>query len=245
MQMPVEECGNMLIMTVAAIKAGASDWLARDNFDLLKGWVTYLEKYGLQPDSQLCTDDFAGHLANNVNLAIKALVGIEAFVLICDKLGESALAKEYKLKAEKFTKEFKALVGEGIMPLAYGQKDTYSLKYNILFDKLFGFDLIGQEICEREIDYYIDKSNRFGVPLDTRKDYTKSDWILWCAALTNDSEKCEKLYAPVVKFLAESPAREPFIDWYGTVNGEYISFRNRTVQGGIFAPLLKLKKDLK
>ena len=240
-QMPVEECGNMLIMTAAAIKEGASDKLGKDNFDLLKVWVTYLEKYGLQPESQLCTDDFAGHLANNVNLAIKALVGIEAFSLICDRLGESGLAKEYKSKAEKFANDFKKLVGVGIMPLAYGQKNTYSLKYNILFDKLFGFDLIGQEICEREVDYYIEKSNRFGVPLDTRKDYTKSDWILWCAALTDDKKKCEALYEPIVRFLAESPAREPFIDWYGTIKGEYISFRNRTVQGGIFAPLLKMK----
>lgn len=240
-QMPVEECGNMLIMTAAAIKAGADAKLARENFGLLKVWVTYLERFGLKPENQLCTDDFAGHLANNVNLAIKALVGIESFSLICEKTGEEKLAEEYREKAEKFAKQLKELVGEKIMPLAYGQKDTYSLKYNILFDKLLGFNLIGQEICEREVNCYIGKNNRYGVPLDTRKDYTKSDWILWCAAITDDKKKCEALYAPIVKFLAESPAREPFIDWYGTVNGEYISFRNRTVQGGIFAPLLKSK----
>lgn len=29
------------------------------------------------------------------------------------------------------------------MPLAYGMEGSYSLKYNILFDKLFGFELIG------------------------------------------------------------------------------------------------------
>lgn len=244
-QMPVEECGNMLIMTAAAIFSGASDGLAKNNFDLLSVWVTYLEKYGLKPESQLCTDDFAGHLANNVNLAIKALVGIESFSIICEKLGKTKLAKEYSQKAKAFAEELKKEVGAGIMPLAYGQKDTYSLKYNILFDKLFGFNLIEQEICEREVDYYIEKSNRFGVPLDTRKDYSKTDWILWCAALTDDKTKCEKLYAPIVKFLAESPSREPFIDWYGTVKGEYIMFRNRTVQGGIFAPLLKIKSIFK
>ncbi len=237
-QMPVEECGNMLIMTAAALLFGADQKTAKDNFDLLNQWVEYLEKFGLKPEEQLCTDDFAGHLANNVNLAIKALVGIESFSVICDNLGKTELAKEYLKKAKVFAEELKKEVGNGIMPLAYGQKDSYSLKYNILFDKLFGCNLIGQDICEKEVDYYITKSNRFGVPLDTRKDYSKTDWILWCAALTEDSEKCEKLYAPIVKFLEESPSREPFIDWYGTVKGEYISFRNRTVQGGIFAPLL-------
>ena len=240
-QMPVEECGNMLIMTAAALCAGASNVLAQKNFDLLKIWVTYLEKFGLKPESQLCTDDFAGHLANNVNLAIKALVGIEAFSIICKLLDKKDLADEYKEKAEIFAKELKLLVDGDVMPLAYGQDGTYSLKYNILFDKLFGWNLIGQEVCEREVDYYIDKSNRYGVPLDTRKDYTKSDWILWCAALTDNKEKCEKLYYPIVRFLTESPSREPFIDWYGTEKGEYIMFRNRTVQGGIFAPLLRIK----
>lgn len=61
-QMPVEECGNMLIMTAAAMLASGNDKLAKDNFDLLKVWVKYLEKYGLQPEFQLCTDDFAGLL---------------------------------------------------------------------------------------------------------------------------------------------------------------------------------------
>ena len=130
------------------------------------------------------------------------------------------------------------------MPLAYGQKDTYSLKYNLLFDKLFSFNLIGQDICEREVDYYISKNNKYGVPLDTRKDYTKSDWILWAATLTDDMKKCEKLYGPVIKYLAETPSRIPFGDWYGTVMGEKQYFYNRTVQGGIFAPLLKKIKPL-
>ena len=155
------------------------------------------------------------------------------------------MSAEYEEKAKNFAKDLKELIGEGIMPLAYGQEDTYSLKYNILFDKLFGFGLISREICERETDYYINKSNHFGVPLDTRKDYSKTDWILWCAALTDDKKKCEKLYKPIVNFLAESPSREPFIDWYGTVNGEYIMFRNRSVQGGIFAPLLKISEIFK
>lgn len=98
-QMPVEECGNMIIMQAAAIVAGADKSLAREQFDLLAKWVKYLEEYGLSPENQLCTDDFAGHLAGNVNLTIKALVGIEAFSLICRALGKEELAGEYENKA--------------------------------------------------------------------------------------------------------------------------------------------------
>ena len=240
-QMPVEECGNMLIMTAAAMLAGASEKQAKKNFPLLKKWVKYLEKYGLKPSNQLCTDDFAGHLSDNVNLAVKALVGIEAFSLICGRLGKEQLAQEYRGKAEQFAADFRKAVGDGIMPLAYGMEGSYSLKYNILFDKLFGFELIGREVCERETSYYIEKNERYGVPLDPRRDYTKSDWILWCAALTDDREKARKLYAPVLTYLAESPSRKPFGDWYDAGTGVIEHFYNRSVQGGIFAPLLKEK----
>ena len=244
-QMPVEECGNMIIMQAAAIVAGADKSLAREQFDLLAKWVKYLEEYGLSPENQLCTDDFAGHLAGNVNLTIKALVGIEAFSLICRALGKEELAEEYEDKARTFADAFRVKVGPHILPLSYGGTDTFSIKYNILFDKLFGFSLIGQEVCEAETAYYIQKSNRFGVPLDTREDYTKADWILWAAALTDDKEKCEALYSPVVNYLAQTPSRVPFGDWYYSTRGDIVHFINRSVVGGCFAPLLKASGKMK
>lgn len=244
-QMPVEECGNMIIMQAAAIVAGADKSLAREQFDLLAKWVKYLEEYGLSPENQLCTDDFAGHLAGNVNLTIKALVGIEAFSLICRALGKEELAEEYENKARTFADAFRVKVGPHILPLSYGGTDTFSIKYNILFDKLFGFSLIGQEVCEAETAYYIQKSNRFGVPLDTREDYTKADWILWAAALTDDREKCEALYSPVVNYLAQTPSRVPFGDWYYSTRGDIVHFINRSVVGGCFAPLLKASGKMK
>ncbi len=243
-QMPVEECGNMIIMTAASCVASGDFSIAEKNFDLLEKWVVYLEKFGLKPENQLCTDDFAGHLANNVNLAIKAIVGIESFGLIAEKTGRGDAEKYYKLAAE-YAAKMREMTGEGIMPLAYGQEGTFSLKYNMLFDKLFGFDLFCDEVCEKEVDYYIEKSNTYGVPLDTRENYTKSDWILWCAGLTSDKKKAEKLYAPVVKYLAESPTHVAFSDWYNTQNGRCEHFFNRTVQGGILVPLLRQSGKMK
>ena len=243
-QMPVEECGNMLIMTAAALVAGADIALARDNFDLLTKWVDFLEKYGLRPENQLSTDDFAGHLANNVNLSIKALVGIESYSIICDKLEKNELAVKYLEKAFEFAENIKSERNNGILPLAYGEKGTYSLKYNILFDKLFGFNLIGEDVAEKEVDYYIERRNLYGTPLDTRKDYTKSDWLLWVSAITDGKEKTRMLYEPIVRYLRETPSRLPFGDWYDSKCGEIIHFYNRSVQGGIFAPLLKNSKKM-
>lgn len=244
-QMPVEECGNVLIMTAAACMADGDFTMAKDNFHLLEKWVKYLEQYGLEPKNQLCTDDFAGHLANNINLAIKAVVGIRCFALIAEKLNKSKEASYYKNLSISYAEQMKGKIGKGIFPLVYDQTDTYSLKYNLLFDKLFGFGLFEQSILEQETDYYIEKTQRYGVPLDSRALYTKSDWILWCSALTDDKNKAHALYEPICRFLSESPTHLPFSDWFDTTNGQCIHFYNRTVQGGIFALLLKKSEIMK
>ena len=235
-QMPVEECGNMLIMMAAALAAGADERLARDNFDLLGQWADYLAEHGASPEHQLCTDDFAGHLAGNVNLSVKAMVGLEAFALLCRRLGAGD-AERYERAARSLAVHIAACAQNGVLPLAYGVADSYSLKYNLLFDKLFGFRLL-EEFYERETDVYLAHTAKYGVPLDGRRRYTKSDWLLWCAALTDNAEKCRAFYAPVLRYLEATPSRVPFGDWYDADSGAAEHFYNRSVQGGIFAPML-------
>ncbi len=250
-QMPVEECGNMLIMVCAALLADGKTKMAKDNFDLLSQWVEYLVKYGLMPGNQLCTDDFAGHLDKNINLSVKAIVGIESYAIIADKLGMSDVGKKYHDLAKDYAKQWKTMCYDGKKtPLVFDgdPNETFSLKYNMAFDVLFGSELFDEEVRENEIDRYIEIQNEYGIPLDSRSTYTKSDWILWTTTLTSNVEKRKALIAPIAKFLRESKSRYPFTDWYftdtglirGKVNrhGRYTGFKNRTVQGGLFITLL-------
>ena len=261
-QMPVEECGNMLIMQAATLLAGGDIKLARDNFDLMSTWVEYLIKYGLVPGDQLCTDDFAGHLDKNINLSVKAIVGIEAYAIVADKLGYAEIAEKMHEKAKEYAIEWKKMCcakGKNTPLVFDGDPDqTFSLKYNMAFDVMFGSGLFDSETREKEVDTYIEKNNRYGVPLDNRSTYTKSDWILWTTVLTDDVEKRKALIAPVATFLRETTTRYPFTDWYYTDSGvikgqidrhgKHSGFKNRTVQGGLFITLLadsgklKLKK---
>ncbi len=261
-QMPVEECGNMLIMVAATYLADGDKTIMKKNFKTLTAWVKYLKKYGLKPGNQLCTDDFAGHLDMNINLSVKAIVGIRAYAIICEALGKNVKAAEYTELAERYAKEWKKMCVENgkRAPLVFGgdPDDTFSLKYNMAFDVMFGTGLFDEDIRETETDYYVAAANKYGIPLDSRSTYTKSDWIMWAATLTDDIEKRRKMIAPVADFLRESPTHYPFTDWYytdlGTIRGEvneygyHKGFKNRTVQGGLFILLLadsgimKLKK---
>ena len=239
-QMPVEECANMLVMFLGVYKADQDIEFFKQSADLCAKWVEYLVKYGLKPANQLCTDDFAGHLANNVNLAIKATVGIAAYAELLKASGEKEPAQKYRKIAEDFAKEIAAFAdGKTHLPITWDSGDTtFSLKYNFAFDKIFELGLFKQELFEREVDCYLQKAERYGTPLDNRKMYTKSDWLMWSARLTDDMEKRAKMIEPLNLFLQETPDRIPFGDWFETDNGKFNWFRARTVQGGCFILLM-------
>ena len=125
------------------------------------------------------------------------------------------------------------------MPLTLDAgEETFSLKYNFAFDKVLGLNLFNQELFEKEAEYYLSKAERYGVPLDNRKMYTKSDWLLWVARLTSDMQKRKALIEMLDDYLKTSPDRIPFGDWYETQDGSYHEFRARTVQGGCFILLI-------
>ena len=240
MQMPVEECANLIIMLYACVKKDGDLPFFTENKDLYSKWVTYLVEYGLKPENQLCTDDFAGHLANNINLAIKATVGIASYAELVKAEGDLAEYQKYRSIAESYAKEIEGFGWKyKHIPITWDSDDaTFSLKYNFAFDKILKLDLFSQDLFEREIDCYIERMNKYGTPLDTRKEYTKSDWLLWVASLTNDEKRSKLFVERLDEFLKTSPDRVPFSDWFESVGGEHHYFRARTVQGGCFVLLL-------
>lgn len=241
-QMPIEECGNMLILTAAANLAGGNDKILFDNFDLLKKWADYLCENGLIPENQLCTDDFAGHLAKNSNLSLKACFGIASFAAICEKIGKREMAKIYMKAARQHAKTWNELCfsDRQVTGISIGKNsgNTYSLKYNLIFDKLFHTYFYPDRLFESETECYLSKRKKYGTPLDSRAEYTKSDWLVWVAALCKEVEKTKEILAPIARYLKETPDRVPFADWYDAGTGKNQLFRNRSVQGGIFILLL-------
>ncbi|MBL8174891.1 MAG: DUF4965 domain-containing protein [Bryobacterales bacterium] len=238
-QMPVEESGNMLILMAAIAKAEGNAEYARRYWPLLTKWADYLREKGMDPENQLSTDDFAGHLARNTNLSIKAIVALGAFGQLAKTLGQAQQAAEYTKLAQEFARKWMTMADDGDhYSLAFGSKGTWSQKYNLVWDRILRLGLFPPEVAKKEMNYYLKMQKKYGLPLDNRESYTKLDWILWTATLTGSRDDFETLTAPVFAFLNESESRVPMTDWYWTQEGTMRGFQARSVVGGVYLPLL-------
>lgn len=238
-QMPVEECGNMLLMTAAATAASNDDSFAAEHWGLLTKWAEYLRDSGLDPENQLCTDDFAGHLAHNCNLSIKAILGVAAYGLLLSRRGEKELCTQWLSAARDMAATWVDMAqnSDGTYRLAFDQAGTFSLKYNAVWDRLLGLSVFPTGTWDKELESYLKRSKPYGMPLDNRAGYTKSDWLIWAASMM-DRDSFEAMVIPLWNACHDTPQRVPFTDWYDTENAWQIGFQHRSVQGGLFMRIL-------
>ena len=234
-QMPIEECGNMLILAGALHEADGDLDFVRRGWPLLARWADYLIEAGADPGEQLCTDDFSGVLGHNVNLSAKAAMGLAAAARLAERQALPDAARRYGEAARAFADHLLAASRDGDgTRLAYDRPGSWSLKYNLVWDRLLGFDLIPPAQRRREVDFYRTRAEVYGVPLDDRSTLTKPEWMLWAAALAPDTDAFRDFVDRIVRYANETRNRVPLSDLYFTDSGRKLGFQARSVLGGLF-----------
>ena len=107
-------------------------------------------------------------------------MGVAGYSEMARMLGLNDVADKYAAIAKKMAVKWEEMANEGShYRLAFDRKDTWSQKYNMVWDKLWNLNLFPNNVIGKELNYYLTKQNPYGLPLDSRKEYTKSDWIMW------------------------------------------------------------------
>ncbi|KAI1432971.1 DUF1793-domain-containing protein [Xylaria sp. CBS 124048] len=245
--MPVEESADFILMSYAYYKfTGDAGWLT-DHYDLLERFTHYLVNSSLIPAAQLSTDDFAGALLNQSNLAIKGIVGLQAMSYIASVANRTADAADYADTAKSYYGQWETLAidpSHKHTTLAYQWRSSWGLLYNIYFDKLLNMGLVDEKLYTMQSDWYPAVSQLYGTPLDSRHNYAKTDWQIWTAATCHAGTR--RLFIDSIAYwLNETTTNGPFADLYEcTGTGGYVEnteFKARPVVGGHYA-LLALGK---
>lgn len=243
--MPVEENGNILILTAIIARLDGDLEYVQRYWDIMTKWADYLVENGKDPAHQLCTDDFMGQSSRNTNLAVKAIMGVASYSELARMLGKTDVADEYWAKAEEMTRFWQtnalSTTGGTHYLLNFGaDASTWSTKYNLIWDKIWSWNLF-RVVRTRELSFYKTKMTVYGLPLDNRFYNCKNDWHLWVAAMTDTRTEMNRYINPMWKFINECPTRVPVTDCHSCSNASRTLFHARSVVGGYWMPVFTTK----
>jgi hypothetical protein len=249
----------------------AKQWITR-SYRLWKQWTSYLVDFSLEPANQLSTDDFAGWLALQTNLALKGIIGIRAMSQLAEIAGNKADAKMYRNISETYItkwEKFGISRDKTHAKLAYDWYGSWTTLYNLFADSLLcfrvdpgtaddsdmstgrshhqkptkpprdghGVSFVPSHVYKLQSDWYYNVRQKYGLPLDSRHLYTKTDWEFFAMAVSARSVR-EPILESVAKWVNETVTDRPLTDLHDTEGqGGFPgpSFFSRPVVGGHFA----------
>ncbi|KAJ7498778.1 hypothetical protein FB451DRAFT_1202990 [Mycena latifolia] len=157
-------------------------------------------------------------------------------------LGNTAQSANYSSIAASYVTQWQKLsvsTTGAHLTLSYNNPNTWGLSYNLFGDKLLKLNLFPASIYAEQTAWYQTHANAFGVPLDTRHTYTKTDWQLFTAAIATNTATRDIFISAVKNWVSDGQNNGPFGDLYDTVSGAIaVGFRARPVVGGHLALLV-------
>ncbi|KAK5171286.1 uncharacterized protein LTR77_004430 [Saxophila tyrrhenica] len=243
-EMPVEECGNIIVLAyMYQLASGNIEW-ASNYASLFRQYADYLVLNGLYPTLQLSSDDGAGPVANRTGLAIKAAIALNAYGVMTGQSNYSDTGRQFADELYEQTAGTDA--DRTHFTLTQRDDNSWGIGYNLFLDVLLKLDTFPTEAYAMQTNYYQHVRAEAGLALDSRVDWGKTDWMNFAAATAmaegvgNEGVR-DMLVGDVHAFLASGQNTAPFSDnFFGETNGSdvagiYNIYRARPVVGGHFA----------
>ncbi|KAF7375163.1 DUF1793-domain-containing protein [Mycena sanguinolenta] len=221
-KMPIEESGNMLIMSLDYLKRTQDTSLASTYTAQLDQWATYLVENTLYPADQLATTDFSGSLPNQTNLAAT--------------LGNTGKSATYASTAASYMISWQevGMSSDGThLLLEYGVQATNMLAYNLAADTLLGTGIVPVSVMNTQSTYYANNFDLYGFPIDTRSTYASAMWSLWTATTTSTAVR-DAFISKLHNWLTSGLTNIPFGDRFLADTGTTSTNMARPVVGGVF-----------
>ncbi|EIW78712.1 DUF1793-domain-containing protein [Coniophora puteana RWD-64-598 SS2] len=241
-KMPVEESGNMLIMLTSYVQATNDTSMISSYISALETWTDYLTTNALTPGGQLSTDDFEpspdGGYLNQTNLAIKAAVAIKGMSIMEGLIGNTDKQSQYSDTAAQFST---FIVQTAMDPSGqhlnfnYGNSSSWLSAYNLWADKLLQTNVFPQSVIDTETAWYKTQVGQYGLALDSREPWSKTDWQLWTAAFVSDVDVRNSIIDGQYAYLTDGNALNmfPYSDLYETGSGAAHTFGSQPFGSGI------------
>ncbi|KAJ5676037.1 hypothetical protein N7462_008934 [Penicillium macrosclerotiorum] len=236
-EMPIEESGNVIILTYAYQVATGNTDLATTYSAQLKQYANYLYQNGLYPTAQLSLNDALGELANQTNLAVKAATGLATYGAL---VGQSNYTTAGKAFADKIWTEHLGTDADGTRFLIQYGIQPWFLVYNHYPDLLFGLNVFPDDTYNATTDFYPTVRSTAGVPLDGSIGWGQTNWQSFVAATVSGDTR-DILISDIHSYISNGLNTAPFCDRYwvkasdGYSAGEAYSFRARPTLGSHFA----------
>ncbi|KAI7488170.1 DUF1793-domain-containing protein [Hortaea werneckii] len=178
--MPVEECGNLLILICMYEKATGKTDLRFTYSILLQQYAEYLVENGLYPSSQLSTDDGAGEEANQTSLAIKAAIALNAYGVMTGQRSFSDTGRHFAQVL--YDERVGVDANQTHFLLVHNDEDSWALQFNLYVDVLLDLRTFSTAALRMQTEFYVTEHDEAGVALDNRVNWSKTDWMLFAAA---------------------------------------------------------------
>lgn len=242
-EMPIEETGNLLILSYAYVLASGNKAWAEPHLPLLQHYADYLVFNSINISDQLSTNDAAGPLPNETNLAVKAAVGLKAFGVLSGLQNYSDIGDQHANILWNLGLGTDRVEDPTHITLEYPHnKTTFKIIFNLFPDILLSLNTFEKSAFTTESRYLPTVRLEAGIPLDNRQDWTKTDWLLWVAGYVSTSTR-DLIVNDIWAFASNGINSWPFSDRFvvsadqGEVVGSEVALRARPTVGGHFALL--------